>query len=160
VALEDDGSVHFLAIFGIGDSERDRFRHCRMLEQNGIDFQRRNFLSAAVDQLLQAAREREVAFAIENALVARAKVAAAEGAGIRLRVVTVAVHDVATLDRDLALLAAWKNASLVIENHNLHARATADRTWLSRPVGRKRIRRHLVRRLGHAVGLEDRRPTP
>src|SRR5262245_35895218 len=125
IATEHDGAVYFFTILGIGDGEANGFRDAGMLEQNGIDFQGRDFLPAAVDQFLQPASERQIAVGVENALITSAKIAAAEGAGVGLGIVAIAVHHVFALDRDFALLSAGQLIAPVVENDDFDARAAA-----------------------------------
>ena len=137
--FEDNGAVDFFAIFGIGDAEGDGFGDCRMFKQHGIDFQRRDFFTAAVDQLFEAASEREVTFGVQNSLVAGAEIAAAEGGGIGVGIVEVAVHDVGAFDRNLSLLASGEVVSLVVEDDDFDAGAAADGAGLARAIGWERI---------------------
>ena len=76
-----------------------------MVHQRLVDLARRNLFAAAIDDLLEAAGEPEIAVLVEDALVAGAEPAVAESFGVGLGVVLVASRDVGAADDDLADLA-------------------------------------------------------
>ena len=58
--------------------ERDDLQHGRVVHQHFVDLARRDLLAAAIDDLLQAAGERDVAVGVDDALVAGAEPAVDE----------------------------------------------------------------------------------
>src|ERR1700736_2675209 len=65
-----------------------------MLQQDIFDFRRRDLLSAAIDQILDAPGQGEIAVVIDRANVSSAKPTIDEGRGISLGVVAIAAHHV------------------------------------------------------------------
>src|SRR6185312_7300716 len=65
------GDVLAEHVVGQGEGQRllDRF----VVEQNLVDLARRDFFAAAIDQLLEAAGQRQIAYAVHHALVAGAE---------------------------------------------------------------------------------------
>ena len=59
---------HFFAPRGVRHAEAHRLRHCRMRQQHLVDLPRRDLLTAAVDQLLEPARERQIAVRVQTGL--------------------------------------------------------------------------------------------
>ena len=51
-------------------AEGDRLGHLGMREQHLVDLARRDLLAAAIDHLLQASGQREIAVLVEDALIA------------------------------------------------------------------------------------------
>src|ERR1700723_1869173 len=73
-------------------AKRDRGRDCRMLQQNFIDFMRRDVFASADDDVLNASREMQVTIVVQIALVSGAKPSIDEGAGVGFRI-TLFVHN-------------------------------------------------------------------
>ena len=72
-ALEHHSRGDVFAIDAIRNSEADGFRNRRVRRQNLVDFSRRNFFAAAIDQLLDASGKSQIAFAVQVSLIAGAK---------------------------------------------------------------------------------------
>src|SRR5262245_55644706 len=138
-------------------AEADRFRDGWMRKEHLVDLARRDLLAAAIDHLLEAADEREVTIVVEKTLVAGPEPSIRERGRIGLGVVLVTAHDVQSLNTDLAALSTSEMVTGFVEDRDAHARPRTDRTRFTRGW-RQRVRRHLMRRLGHAVRLEHRRP--
>ena len=84
VSVEHDGGVDFLAEFFVRDAEADGVLYGGMLGKDCVDLQGSDLLAAAVDQLLQPARDVEVSEIVEEALVACPEPAVGKGGGIGL----------------------------------------------------------------------------
>ncbi len=153
---EHDRRRDLFAPRGMRHAEADRFRDLRMREQHFVDFPRRYFLAAAVDQLFDPADECQIAVCIEHALIAGPKPAIDERRRVRIRIVLVPANDVRALDDDLAALTGSEVLSCRVHDADLHIGAATHR---SRFAGgrRQRVGSHLMRRFGHAVRLEHRR---
>lgn len=89
---QHDGGMHFFTERPMRRSERDSLRHCRMPEQNIVDFERRDLLTATVDQFLQATRQPQIPLGIDPPLVAGAKPAVGERGRSGFRVILVAIE--------------------------------------------------------------------
>src|SRR5437588_6222907 len=63
--LQDDGSLHFLTPGRMGDAKAYRLGDGRMSQQDLIDFPRPDLLSAAIDELFDAAGESEITVRVE-----------------------------------------------------------------------------------------------
>src|SRR5690606_4358612 len=120
------------------------------------DLARRDLLAAAIDDLLLAAGDGEIALLVEDAEIAGAEPAVGEAFLIGLGVVLVARRDIGSPDYHLALGAGRQPRAVVGHDRDIRTGGDPDRARLARPR-RQRIGRHLVRRLGHAVALDDRR---
>src|SRR5205814_10092200 len=68
-----------LAELWVRDGEDAGLEHSRMAQQDLFHFQRRDLLSAAVDDVLDAADDEEIAVGIEIAEIAGPEPAAADG---------------------------------------------------------------------------------
>ena len=66
---EHNSGGHNLSILLVGGPKGDRFGDSRVRQQGTVDFDRRDLLATAVDELFQAASERDVAILVEEALV-------------------------------------------------------------------------------------------
>src|ERR1700728_190268 len=97
----------------------------------------------------------QIAIRIEKALIAGAKPSIHKRAGIRFRIVLVSSKHIRTLDGNLAALFGAEMIAVLIHDADAQASADSYRTWLAMPW-RQRIRGHLMRRFGHAVGLHKR----
>ena len=82
-----DRGRHVLAQALIRDRERDRIRDGGMSAEDLVDFARRDFLAPAIDDLLDAPRDEQVAVAIEPSFVARPEPSVDERIAIRFRIV-------------------------------------------------------------------------
>ena len=69
--------------------ERHRLQDGRMIHQSFVDLARRNFLAAAIDDLLQPPGQRQIAVGVDDALIAGAEPAVDERFAIRLGIVLV-----------------------------------------------------------------------
>ena len=128
-----------------------------MLEQHVVDLAGRDLLSPAVDQLLDPPDQGQVTLLVADALVACPEPAPGEGLGVGLGVRLVAIHDVRTAHPDLAGRAGGKLVALAVQDGHLHAGGESH--GAGRPLRRgQRVGGHLMRGLGHAVGVEYRRP--
>ena len=127
-----------------------------MREQHLVDLARRDLLAAAIDQLLDPPDQREVALGVEKALIAGPEPAVGKRRGVGFWVVFVPRDDVRPLDDDLAALPRLQKLPGGVHDADADVGAASDRPRLA-DAGWQRIRRHLVRRLGHAVRLEHRR---
>src|ERR1700722_298870 len=93
-----------------------------MLQQDIFDFRRRDLLSAAIDQILDAPGQGEIAVVIDRANVASAKPTIDEGRGISLRVVAIAAHHVRTAYYDLAGSICRQVPAVPINDRNFSAK--------------------------------------
>ena len=100
----DGGNI--LAELVVGNGKGQGLLDGSMIKQRLIDFGGRNFLAAAVDDLLQAAGDLEIAVLIHVALVAGVEPAMGEGGFIGLRVVLIALGHVGPAGDNFAFLAA------------------------------------------------------
>ena len=82
-----------------------------MVHQRFVDLARRDFLAAAIDDLLQPSGQRQVAVGVDDALIAGAEPAVDEGFAVRLRIVLVASGDVLAANDDLAGFALRRAAA-------------------------------------------------
>ena len=125
-------------------------------EQHLLHLPRRDLLAAAVDDLLEAPAQEEVAVVVEIALVARAEPPVGERLPVRVRVSLVAREDVRPANGNLADLAGREKQAIVVEHCDLRPCGAPDRAPLAL-VRRQRIDRHLVCGFGHSVRLEHGR---
>ena len=96
------------------------------VEQHLVDLARRDLLAAAVDHLLEAPDQRQVAVRVEDALIAGAEPAALEERrGVGLGVVLVAGDDVGAPDADLAALAGGSSRALAVADADADVGARA-----------------------------------
>src|SRR5437763_185482 len=93
-----------LAPCGVRGAKRDRLGHGRMLQQHVVHLAWRDLFAAAVDHLLQAADQREIAVGVEESLVAGTEPTVDERFGIGLGIVGVRVEHSRALDDDLSAL--------------------------------------------------------
>jgi len=68
-----DRGRHILAEALVRNRERNRIGDCGMGAEDLVDFARRYFLAAAIDDLLETTGNEQVAFAIELSVVAGAE---------------------------------------------------------------------------------------
>lgn len=155
--LENDGNANILAVHVVGDSEADGLGDGRVAGQDVVELNWANLFAALVDELLDAARDDNVAVLVLLALVARAEEAALGiRRGVGSVVVEVSLGDVLATDANLALLTLSELVTSVVEDAHVDALAEADGAGLALR-GREGVGGHLVGGLGHGVGLEDGR---
>ena len=152
-------SLYCLSVHCVRYSEAHRLSDRWMPQQRSVNLQRRNLLTAAIYQLLEAARQRERAVGVEKALVARAEPAIRERLRIRIRIIVVAMRDIRAPYDHFGEPACADKIAVVVHDANVNARALAHRAW--HPIARRQqVGRHLMRRLGHSVCLKHRRAEP
>ena len=128
-----------------------------MSEQHLIDLARRDFLAAAIDQLLETSRQAQVAFGVDTALVTGPEPAVGERLALADGIAFVARHDVRAANHDLAashLRGRIRPGASMIAMSGPAARPTDPGLRTAR---RQRVARHLMRRLRHAIRLDHRR---
>lgn len=149
-AQHHDGGDVFAELL-MRDGEHAGLQHRRMAQQDLFDLQGRDLLPAAVDDVLDAADDEEVAVGVEIAEVAGPEPAVAEGGPCRRLVIIIAAAHVRPAQHDLAMLAARKRAARPVHDRDLGARSAADRSDLAQL---ERIGGDLRGCFRHAVGLE------
>ncbi|MHC2533441.1 hypothetical protein ACVJMY_003010 [Bradyrhizobium diazoefficiens] len=122
-----------------------------MAEQDLFHLERRDLLPAAIDDVLDAADDEEIAVGIEIAEIAGPEPAVAEGGLRRRLVIIIATAHVRAAQHDLAVCAARKRAARLVHDRDLGPRGAADRSELAQL---ERVGRDLRGRLRHAVGFE------
>ena len=105
----DDGA-DLLAEHVVGDADRRRVGHGRVLEQGGFDLDAVDVLAAADDHVLGPVDDVDEALVVDAGDVARVQPAVGDRRRRRLRLVPVALDDVGTLDPQLADLARRQQA--------------------------------------------------
>jgi hypothetical protein len=106
----------------VRDAEAHHLRHGRVVHEDLVDLARAHLLAAAVDDLLQAPGEADVALGVHRALVTGAEPPLGEGLDVGLVVVLVAGRDVGAADDDLADLAAPEQRARLAHDGHLGAR--------------------------------------
>ncbi len=139
----------------MGLREGDRVRDRGVRQDGLLDLPRRHLLAAAVDDLLEPPTQEEVAVGVEVALVSGTKPAARECLPVRVGIPFVAREDTGAANGDLAELAGCQHAAVLIQDGDLCSGGEPDGAGLSLPW-RERVHCHLMRRLGHPVGLDHR----
>mmetsp|Transcript_14679 Transcript_14679/g.32233 ORF Transcript_14679/g.32233 Transcript_14679/m.32233 type:complete len:325 (-) Transcript_14679:714-1688(-) len=152
--LQHYGRHDLLAILLVRCCEGHCLCHGLAGQQSCIYLQRRDLFTAAVDELLQAACQSQVALSIKHALVASVEPAMGEGLFICLGIVVVARRDVLALDADLAHLTSRQLFPVRRQDSNLHVGPFAHGPWLVSPVLWQRVRGHLMGSLRHGIGLQ------
>ena len=145
----------------MGDGEGHRLFHIGMGTKHVVYFARRDLLAAAIDDLLDAAADGEIAIGIDDTEIAGAEPRRAtlgigrEGRGIGGLVVGVAARDIGAANDDFAFGAGRAESALCIERANFRTGRQADRAGLAwrRWQG---IGSHLVGGFGHAIGFQHR----
>ena len=102
-----------------------------VLYEDLIDLLWGDLLAAAIDDLLEAARQEEVAIGVEAALVARAKPAVGERAPVGRGIIFVASRDIRPADDDLADLTNGKQVAGVVHNADIRPGGDPNRPRLS-----------------------------
>ena len=148
------GGGHFLTKLRMRHRESQRLRNCRMRGKYAIHFQRAHFLTTAIDQFLQAAREGQKAFRIKGALITGAEPAMREGLGIGFWIGFIARGHIGAADHHFANLALRQDGAIIIHDRHFRPGSLADRARLARPG--QRVGCHLVRGFGHAVAFHQR----
>ncbi|KAI6763808.1 hypothetical protein HG530_007597 [Fusarium avenaceum] len=153
--LENNSYTNVLAVDLVGNGKADSLADARMAGQDVVQLNRADLLAALVDKLLDAARDDDVAVLVLLTLVASSEEAVLVVRGsVGLGVVEVALGDVLTNDADFTLRALGNLLTLLGKNLNLDALTNTYGASLS--LGRrKRVGRHLMRSLGHGIGLEN-----
>src|SRR5690349_21793756 len=108
-----------------------------MCKQHFFYLARSDLLASAVDQLLNAAGEREIAVLIEKALVASAEPSIGKRAGIGFRVVLIALDHVRSLCLYFVQLTDFKLIALVIHDDHADAGSGPYRSWLAGLLGQR-----------------------
>src|SRR5690242_410155 len=106
------GGGHLLPQLVVGHGEGQRLGDAGMIHQHLVDLAGRDLLAAAIDDLLEAPADGEIALGIEEAEIAGAEPAVAEGLAIGLRIVGVAGGHVVAADDDLTRLARGEKLAL------------------------------------------------
>src|SRR5579872_5433895 len=123
---QDDCGADVLAEHGMGQREGDRLQDGRVVHQRFVDLAWANFLSAAINDLLEAPGQREIALGVDDALIAGANPAVRERRGIGLRIVLVAGGDAWAANDHFAGLALVQEAPRLVHDRDLGARGEAD----------------------------------
>src|SRR5439155_24682644 len=111
--------------------EADRLSYRRVGEGHCVNLTRCDLFATAVDQLFQAADQRQVAIRVKHTLVTSAKPAVREGGGVRLGIVVVTVGHVRPLDHHFALSTNRKQSTCLVHDRDLHPGTAPDRAWPS-----------------------------
>ena len=109
---QHDRGGDVLAQHVMRNRECDRLQDRGVIHQRLVDLARRDFLAAAIDDLLQPPRQGEVALRIDDALIAGAEPSVDEGLGVGLRVVLIAAGHAVAANDHLAGLAAPEQPAL------------------------------------------------
>ncbi len=152
---QHDGCGDLLSEHRIGDREGHGLRDGRVVEQHLVDLSRRDLLTAAIDDLLDAPAEKQIAVIVDEALVPRSEPPMDECALVCSVVRLVAVEDVLPTHRNLTDRSSAEKAPLVVENTYYGSCCTPDRAGLA-ATGTRRVACHLVRCLRHPVCLDHR----
>ena len=152
---QHDGGGDFLAKLTMRHSKSDDLGDGWMVHQAFIDFERRDLLTAAIDDFLEATGEAEVALSVKSALVAGAEPAIGESLGVGVGVVFVAGGDIAAANDNFAEPAGRQDIAIVVHDGDVRAGGDTDATSEMR-ARRQWVGCHLVRGLGHPVALDHR----
>src|SRR5271165_1734396 len=128
---QDDRRGDVFAQHVMRNRERNRLQDRGVIHQRLVNLARRDFLAAAIDDLLQPPRQGEVALRIDDALIAGAEPSVDEGLRIRLRVVLIAAGHAVAANDHLAGLAAPEQPALVVHDLDLQTGGEADRARLA-----------------------------
>ena len=101
-----------------------------MVHEHFVHFPRRNFFPTTIDDLLEAARDEQVAIGIQIPLVPRPEPAMREGAPVGRWIVVVALDDGRATHDDLAGFTRWQQGARLVHNGHLWARCHPYRTGL------------------------------
>src|SRR5207247_11284164 len=103
-------------------SKRHRPTPSRISQRHLVNFARRNFFPAAIDEFLQPAGDEEVAFSVKMTLVPRPKPAAAKRRRVGLWVIRVTASYVRPADGDFARATAGQRLARLVENRHFRSR--------------------------------------
>src|SRR5881397_1778055 len=92
-----------------------------MIQQDLVDFSWPDLFSAANDQLLKSAGQREITIVVEEPLVAGAEPPVRIRLGVGFRIVLIAGHHVRTLDHHLSALAGREEIPRIVHDADLDA---------------------------------------
>ena len=152
---QHDRGRHILAEAIVRNRERNRIGDRGMSAEDLVDFARRYFLAAAIDDLLETAGNEHVPIAIDLPVVAGAEPSVDERRAIGVRIICVARRHSRAAQNDFTDFFGRQQISLAIHYRDIGAGCAPDRTGFAR--GRRRgIGRDLMRRLGHSVRFEHR----
>src|ERR1700722_8892771 len=112
-------------------AKRDRGRDCRMLQQNFIDFMRRDVFASTDDDVLDASREMQVTIVVQIALVSGAKPSIDEGAGVSFRITLVSAKYICPLNRNFSALIVFERITLLVHNSDAQSGAHSNRSDLA-----------------------------
>jgi hypothetical protein len=154
--LRDNRGADPLAESRIGDADRRRLQHLRVLIQHLFDLARIDVGTAADDQLLLAVDDLQIAVTVEHADIAGGEPAVgAEAAGIDLGVLVVADRHRGAIGQNLAGRAGRQVTPILID----HADADLRQGFADEPAyGFRIVFRHGVRlepAFEHAVELQQ-----
>ena len=139
----------------ISDSEGDSLRHLGMAKERIVHFNGTDLLTTLVDEFLDTTRDNHVSIRIFHALVTRAEESVlGEGRLVGRGVVQVPLCHVLAADADLCPGTRGDFFTCVIQDSNIHAHSDAHAAGLALR-GWERVTSHLVRGLGHSVGLQN-----
>eukprot|EP00252_Welwitschia_mirabilis_P026506 TRINITY_DN871_c0_g1_i3.p2 TRINITY_DN871_c0_g1~~TRINITY_DN871_c0_g1_i3.p2 ORF type:complete len:333 (-),score=-29.46 TRINITY_DN871_c0_g1_i3:1146-2144(-) len=116
----------------------------------------KRFGTAAVDELLDSAHEKQIPLLVEVSEVASVKPPEPESAFVCLRIVFVAPRHAHSSNTNLALDAGSLRRALLVQNRAFLHDRQPDGARFAPPTVRQRVRRHHVRCLRHRVGFEHR----
>src|SRR5438067_12975189 len=130
--------------------KRHRLPHPRTSQENLVNFARRNFFAAAIDEFLQPASDEEVAFPVKMTLIPRPKPAAAKRRRVGLWVIRVTASHVRPADGDFARATAGQSLARLVENRHFLPGRQSHRAAL--PLARCQwVAGYLMRRVRPAV---------
>jgi len=132
--MQDHRGSHFFAQRGMRAAKRDRRRDCGMPQQNLIDFVRRDVLASADDDVLDPARQMQIAVFVKQSFVARAKPSMHKSASVGLGIVFVSTKYVGSLNDDFAPLVGAEVIAVLVHDADAQSSGYADRTCF--PVSR------------------------
>jgi hypothetical protein len=93
--------------------------------EDGVDFGGQNFFAAAIDYLLEAASDEEVAVVVKAAEVAGAEPAVEKGGAVGFGIVEVAGENGGAADEDFAFCSGREEISGGVEDGDVEAAGTA-----------------------------------
>ena len=127
----------------------------RMIHQHIINFKRRNFFPAPVNNLFQPAGDFQIAIFIKIALITCPEPPVGKAGRICLRVIFIAWRDIIALNTNLTFTTLWLRGTLCVKNAHLRRGCNADKPGLLPPIT-KWVGRHLMSRFSHPVSFNDR----
>jgi hypothetical protein len=131
--VQDHGGGHVFPKRRMRDREHRRLGdHC-VPKQDLFYLQRRHFLSTSVDHLFEAPADAQIAFGVQEALIAGAKPPLVEGSRIGVVVMFVRGHDRLAADADLALRLVGKQPTVLAQDGDVGTSRKPDRSGLANP---------------------------